>query len=114
MPRVGIDLVEVARVKAAYERHGDRFLQRVYTPGEIRYALAARGDRQFERLAARFAAKEALVKALGHAVPYRSIEVAHAAGGRPTVTCGAVEQRITASLSHTRGLAVAFILLDEA
>jgi holo-[acyl-carrier protein] synthase len=114
MSKVGIDLVPVARIKAAYERYGDRFLNRLYTSNEVDYALAARGDRRFERLAARFAAKEALVKAVGHALPYRSIEVSHAPGGAPVVTCALVKRRITASLSHTRELAVACILLDEA
>ncbi len=114
MSRIGIDLVEVPRLKAAYERHGERFLLRLFTPGELDYALAARGDRRFERLAVRFAAKEALVKAVGRPLPYRSIEVGHAPSGQPTVTCAAVEERITASLSHTRRLAVACILVDEA
>lgn len=113
MPRIGIDLVEVPRIRAAYERHGERFLARVFTQAEADYALAARGERRFERLAVRFAAKEALVKAVGHALPYRAIEVSHAADGAPRVTCPLIEERITASLSHTRRLAVACVLLHE-
>lgn len=60
MLRTGVDIIEIERVRQAIERHGDRFLQRVYTPGE----LACCGHR-VESLAARFAAKEAVAKALG-------------------------------------------------
>jgi holo-[acyl-carrier protein] synthase len=112
MTRIGIDLVEVSRIKALYERHGERFLNRLFTEREIIYSLAARGDRQFERLAARFAAKEALIKAAGHSLPFRSIEVSHRTGGRPTISCSAVQGKIEASLSHTRRLAIACVLLE--
>ena len=56
----GVDLVEISRIKSAIERHGERFLQRVYTAREIELA-----DGNVEFLAARFAAKEAVSKALG-------------------------------------------------
>ena len=59
----GIDIVEVPRVAAAIERFGERFLARIYTPAEIRYCEAKAN--RMERYAARFAAKEAAMKALG-------------------------------------------------
>ena len=59
----GIDLVEISRIKSAWERFGRRFLERVFTPSEQAYCLARK--RPEESLAARFAAKEAVAKALG-------------------------------------------------
>jgi len=113
MTRVGIDAVEVARIEALCQRYGQRFLERLFTPEEIAYATSARGNRRFERLAARFAAKEALIKAAGRPLPHTSIEVSRAPSGRPTIRCRAVAGEITASLSHTEKLAVACVLLEE-
>ncbi len=112
MTRVGIDIVDVERIKRLHERHGDRFLRRVFTATEIEYALSAREDRRYERLAARFAAKEAVIKALGYAVPLRTIEVQNAASGRPLVRCKFVDGKIEASLSHTDRLAIAYVLIE--
>jgi holo-[acyl-carrier protein] synthase len=83
---VGIDLVLVSRVEASLARFGDRFLRRVFTEGEIAYARAS-PDATAERLAARFAAKEAAIKALGLGernvgVGWRQIEVARDDSGR--------------------------------
>lgn len=113
MTRIGIDLVEVDRIKALCQRFGERFLNRIFTEEEIAYAYAARGNRRFERLAARFALKEALVKALGRSVPFLTIKVAHTPEGRLRVSCAEVEGKIEASLSHTKRLAVACIVLEE-
>lgn len=113
MTRVGIDAIEVERIKDLVSRYGERFLRRVYTPEEVRYAWSSRGERRFERLAARFAAKEALIKAAGRFLPYAAIEVHHETTGRPLVRCALIEGRIEASLSHTRRLAVACVLLEE-
>lgn len=77
--RAGIDLVAIATVQAAAEEHGDRYLQRVYTPRELAASQTAAGT-DFRRLAACFAAKEAALKALragpDAAVPWTAIEVA--------------------------------------
>ena len=113
MTRVGIDVVDVDRIEALYRRFGERFLERLYTPTEVAYAEAACGSRRFERLAARFAAKEALIKASGRPLPYRAIEVTSAPGGRPLVRCALVDGQIQASLSHTERLAVACVILEE-
>jgi holo-[acyl-carrier protein] synthase len=80
---VGIDIIEVARVRKVYERHGDRFLQRVFTEEEVRQC---RG--KATRWAGRFAAKEAISKALGtglHGVAWREMEIVQLRSGRPTV-----------------------------
>jgi len=81
---VGIDLVMVSRVEASLARFGERFLRRVFTDGEIAYATSSPAVAA-ERLAARFAAKEATLKALGlvdHGVGWRQIEVAREDSGR--------------------------------
>lgn len=81
--RVGIDLVQVSRVTESVEQFGDRFLRRVFTDGEIAYATAAPALAS-ERLAARFAAKEATMKALGlveDPCDWRHIEVRRGPSG---------------------------------
>jgi holo-[acyl-carrier protein] synthase len=83
-PGVGIDLVMVSRVEASLARFGERFLRRVFTDGEIAYATSTPALAA-ERLAARFAAKEATIKALDLAeagVGWRQIEVLREASGR--------------------------------
>ncbi len=83
----GIDIAEVPRIRQSIERFGDRFLQRIFTPGEIHYCDSKMN--RFERYAARFAAKEAAMKALGtgwnHGVRWRDCEVTRMPGGRPTI-----------------------------
>src|ERR1700730_9884567 len=81
---VGIDIIEVDRVRKVYEHHGERFLSRVFTENEVRQC---RG--KITRLAGRFAAKEAISKALGtgiHGVAWREMEIVQLRSGRPTVT----------------------------
>ena len=81
---VGIDIIEVGRVRRVFEKHGERFLQRVFTEREVQQC---RG--KATRLAGRFAAKEAISKALGtglHGVAWREMEIVQLRSGRPTVT----------------------------
>jgi len=113
MTRIGIDIVEVQRIKDMVQHYGQRFLQRLFTQEEINYALSASGNLRFERLAARFAAKEALVKAVGHSLPFHSIEVDHVVSGRPIITCPLISGKIETSLSHTKRLAIACVLLEK-
>ncbi len=113
MTRIGIDIVEVQRIKDMVEHYGQRFLNRLFTQGEINYALSASSDLRFERLAARFAAKEALIKAVGYSLPFHSIEVNHTASGRPKITCSIISGKIEASLSHTEKLAIACVLFEK-
>ena len=114
---VGVDMVEIDRIAAAVERWGDRFLQRVYTPGEIAFS---RG--RAERLAARFAAKEATMKALGtgrRGVGWREVEVTRLPGQAPSIQLhGRASRRAEAlgldglavSLSHSRAYAIASVV----
>jgi len=120
----GIDIAEVPRIRHAIERYGDRFLHRVYTDGEIRYCQSKAN--RMERYAARFAAKEAAMKALGtgwnHGVRWRDIEVARKPGGRPTIVfhgraaefaakLGATN--VALSLTHTAAQAMAQVILES-
>ncbi len=80
---VGIDIIEVERIRKVYARHPERFLQRVFTDLEV---LQCRG--KVQRLAGRFAAKEAISKALGtglHGVAWREMEIVQLRSGRPSV-----------------------------
>ncbi len=107
---VGIDIVEVARIESAIARHGQRFLERVFTARELGYALAKR--RYAETLAGRFAAKEAFMKALGRRIPWRAVEVG-SSGGIPFVTFGG-EVFPGVSISHERSHAVAVFVAGGA
>ena len=113
----GVDAIEIARIAAALERFGERFLRRVYTERERRYS---RG--RADELAVRFAAKEAVSKALGtgmREVQWREIEIANDTRGKPLVHLhGAAKERATdlglrefsVSLTHSRELAIAFVV----
>lgn len=118
----GIDVIEVERLARSLERHGSRFLERVFTPRERAYA-DAHPKRRVEHLAARFAAKEAALKALGtgwrDGIAWTDVEVTREPSGRPAllVTGRAAEiarERGIAgwsvSLSHTAALAVASVI----
>ena len=83
----GVDLAEVPRIKASIERYGERFIERIYTPAEIAYV--ERKANKYERYAARFAAKEAGMKAIGtgwrRGVRWQDFEVANLPSGKPTL-----------------------------
>lgn len=82
--KVGMDLVKISRIQKSVDQFGERFLQRVFTPQELAYACST-PSRQTERLAARFAAKEATLKALDLAnqgVAWREMEVRRLPDGR--------------------------------
>jgi holo-[acyl-carrier protein] synthase len=116
---VGIDLVMVSRIAASLDHFGERFLRRIFTDGEIAYAMAAPALTS-ERLAGRFAAKEAAMKALGLAglgVGWREIEVVTTDSGAPeihlhgvarTLAPGAAE--LALSLSHEGDFATAIVV----
>lgn len=119
--RVGVDLVQVSRIAESLERFGERFLRRVYTEGEIAYATATPTTAP-ERLAARFAAKEATLKALGLAEDprdWRQIEVHRSPSGQCVVSLhGAVREaarrlgasEFAVSLSHEGDYATAVVI----
>lgn len=116
----GIDIIEIERVAQVWQRQGQRFLNRVYTPHEQKHCLQGAPKAQWERLAARFAAKEAVMKALGtgwrKGVRWRDIEIRHQQSGKPYVRLrGATKELaisegiglIHISLSHSRVYAMA-------
>ncbi|MDD2805480.1 MAG: holo-ACP synthase [Elusimicrobiales bacterium] len=109
---LGVDLAEVARVRRLAAN--PRFLKRVFTPGELAYA--AQSKNKFERLAARFAVKEAVIKALdAAALPLNSIEVENTPSGSPRVSVkGRPGLRLLVSISHTAAYAVAAVIAFEA
>jgi holo-[acyl-carrier protein] synthase len=119
----GLDIAEVQRIRESIERFGERFLNRVFTPGEIQYCESRAG--KFESYAARFAAKEAGMKALGtgwnHGVRWRDIEVVRPKGRRPTLQfhgqAAAFAEKLGArnvalSITHTHEQALAHIILE--
>jgi holo-[acyl-carrier protein] synthase len=122
---IGIDLIEVARVQASYERFGERFVSRILHPNEISYCLSHRLPGPF--LAARFAAKEAISKAFGTGIGaqlgWQDMEVGKKESGEPFVILhGAGKtllearggQRVHLSLSHTQEHATAVAILESA
>ncbi len=121
---IGTDLIEVARIEASLHRFGDQFLERIYTAGEIAYCKARRTGA--ESLAARFAAKEAGAKALGtgisRGVGWRELEVHRLPGRAPElrlhgraaeIAASLGIARLTLSLTHTRGLAMAVVIAEH-
>jgi holo-[acyl-carrier protein] synthase len=105
---VGIDIVEIERITKLRNLYGKRFLSRVFTEGEIAYSTGkARAD---ESLAARFAAKEAFIKAHGAPSVWKKIEVVSGDGGKPYILYQG--QRFDGvSLSHERSYAVAMVVI---
>ena len=118
---LGVDLVEVGRVKKTIDRWGERFLNRIFTPPERNYCLRKAFPEQ--SLAARFAAKEAVLKAIGtglsSGIGWKDIEIVNDPGGKPEVslkekiTKRIGHKRILISLSHTKEFAIAFAILAE-
>ncbi|MGI8431917.1 MAG: holo-ACP synthase [Chthoniobacterales bacterium] len=120
---IGVDLVDCNRIENSIERFGDRFLQRVFTAGEIAYAQSMKFPER--HLAARFAAKEALSKAfgtgIGKAMGWRDLDVQKHESGEPfVVLTGGAEKmaqergvtKVWISLSHTDKSGLATIILE--
>ena len=120
----GIDITEVQRIANSIERFGRRFLERVFTPEEIRYCESKAN--KAERYAGRFAAKEAAMKAIGtgwsRGVTWQDVEVKRFPGGRPTLAfhsraaefaqkLGAIHAHL--SITHTERQAMAQVILES-
>jgi holo-[acyl-carrier protein] synthase len=121
---VGIDIIEVARIRAAVERFGDRFLKRILRPPEIEYCRAFSDSAP--HLAARFAAKEAISKAfgtgIGAALGWADMEVANHSSGQPYLILHDAGAALLASrgggtihlsLSHTANYGTAVAVWDQ-
>lgn|SRR5579859_803221 len=119
----GVDICEVHRIGESIARFGDQFLHRVFTDDEIRYCQSKKNS--VERFAARFAAKEAAMKALGtgwsRGVVWKGVEVAREPGGRPALRLHgkAAEiaeklgvKKISLSLTHTESSAFAMVIFE--
>ena len=114
----GVDLVEVNRFEEALGRWGDRLLGRLFTPAELAYARERKS--RVQHLAARFAAKEAVVKALGApkglGLEWKDLEITRELSGRPGVFFRGTMARwadcqVHLSLTHTRDYALATALV---
>jgi len=121
---IGIDIIEVARVRASYEKFGERFVNRVLHPNEIAYCLSHRDPAPF--LAVRFAAKEAISKAFGTGIGaqlgWQDMEVGRRESGEPFVILHGLGRKllqerraraILISLSHTQNYAAAVAVLES-
>lgn len=120
---IGIDMEDVERVRLVIDRHGERFLEKVYTPREIAY-VEDKANR-YERYAARFAAKEAAMKALGtgwnQGVHWKDLEIVSGPDGCPSLKLagGALNRatqmgyrRAFVSMSHTRQTVIAQVIIE--
>ena len=121
---LGVDIAEVDRIAAAIERHGRRFLDRVFTPAEIAYCEKHRNHA--ERFAGRFAAKEAAMKALGtgwrRGVRWVDIEVVRESSGKPTLKLSGASRaiadrlgvkNIALTITHTGNTALAEVIFEN-
>ncbi|MDR3229741.1 MAG: holo-ACP synthase [Puniceicoccales bacterium] len=119
---IGVDIVDVARIRRIHERHGDAFLKRVFTPAECAYCMSLAVP--WPSLAARFAAKEAVSKAFGTGIgaefSLQSVGVVNGARGAPlaeldekgtALLASRGGSRVLVSLSHTATLAQAFAVI---
>jgi holo-[acyl-carrier-protein] synthase len=106
---VGIDIVDIARIGRALERHGGRFLEKVFAPAEIARAQAKRHPQEY--LAGRFAAKEAFMKARGGRLVWTDIEVS-SEGGRPFIMYHG-NRYDDVSISHERSYAVSVVICKD-
>jgi holo-[acyl-carrier protein] synthase len=117
----GIDIVKVERIRQAVERSGERFLKRVFSPIEIEYCMRLRNP--YPSLAARFAAKEACVKAIpsGEFVAVADVEIINTPDGKPAINPGERLSKVFKktsvekshlSLTHEKEYAVAMVILE--
>ena len=120
---IGIDIIEVERIKGSYERFGEKFLHRILHPNEISYCMSYKAPAPF--LAARFAAKEAISKAFGTGIGaqlgWQDMEVGRKESGEPFIILHGGGQKLLEargakklliSLSHTQTYATAIALLE--
>jgi holo-[acyl-carrier protein] synthase len=121
---IGVDIVDVARIQGMLDRHGEHFINRVYTEGEIAYAMS--GANKAERFAGRFAAKEAVLKALGiglsQGVRWKDVETRVGRFGKPEIHLHgeAVKwakwrngDQVHVTITHDGGKAVAFVIFEK-
>ena len=119
MKGLGTDIIEIERIKNAYIRYGKKFLDRIYTPREQLYCLSHKNPA--EHLAVRFAAKEAVAKAMGtgfqKGLSFLDIEIINNQDGKPEVVlsnqCSYFNSPILISLSHCKEYALALACIEN-
>jgi len=120
---IGIDIIEIDRIKDAAEQYGDSFLKRVFTDKEIKYCRNHKAVK-YPELAVRFAAKEAFAKAIGTGIKgfgrdndgmtWKDIEVVNDPHGKPLLSIkGKRSDKVQVSLSHSRDYAVASVYVEN-
>jgi holo-[acyl-carrier protein] synthase len=120
---IGIDIIEIERIRAAVEQYGQAFLRKVFTPRELKYCRAKRSFK-YPELAVRFAAKEAYAKAVGtglagfgrkrHGLNWREIEVTNLPSGQPRLVIKRrLNDKALVSLSHSHSYAVAAVYVEK-
>ncbi|NIM91556.1 MAG: holo-[acyl-carrier-protein] synthase [Candidatus Aminicenantes bacterium] len=111
---VGIDIIEVGRIRNSAEKD-PRFLQRIFTPQEITYCQGKKN--KYQHLAARFASKEALFKALGKRIKWTDVDMVNLNSGKPQLNIKAKERysfrHVHVSVSHLADYAAAVVILEE-
>ncbi len=112
---IGIDIIEIERIKTAVEKHGRDFLSKIFTRRELDYC---RGRTiKYPELAVRFAAKEAYAKAIGTGIAgigWKSIEVVNERSGKPNLAIkNKIDRKVQVSLSHSRDYAVAAVYVEK-
>jgi len=111
---IGIDIIEVERIKNSIEKN-PRFLNRIFTPNETNYCLGKKN--RYQHLAARFASKEAFFKALGRRTKWIDVELANLASGKPQLNIKSKEKfpfnEVHVSISHLADYAVAVVILEK-
>lgn len=119
--KVGTDIIEVNRIRQGIEKNGDKFLNKIYTKNEIEYCNK-NADTKYQHFAVRFAAKEAVYKALsdllGNALIWKNIEIKNNYNGKPQVMLYNISREnldkianIDISLSHIKDTAVATVVV---
>lgn len=115
----GTDIIEIERIREAIEQLGEKFLTRVYTQEEIHYC-EQKGKQKFQHYAVRFAAKEAVFKAISktlkdkYEISWKDIEILNEEGGRPTISLSPISngkiENIDISMSHCKEYATATVV----
>ena len=113
----GTDIIEIERIKQSIEKLGNSFLNRIYTDREIQYCESKK-KQKYQHYAARFAAKEAVFKAISkgledkYKINWKDIEIVNNSQGRPAVFMNGTEQKnIDISISHCKEYAVATVVM---
>ena len=121
---LGVDLIEIERVKRAHLKHGQRFIDRLFTPDEAKYCLKKKDP--YPSLAGRFAAKEAVIKAFSHGFGGRwkwtHIEVARQLSGKPTLKLTGIMEKLRVerkinhmhlTIAHSKRDATATVIFES-